>query len=34
MDDIRQMLKASEVGVQSLKRPAMLLTVKGLVGLG
>jgi hypothetical protein len=33
MDDIRQMLKASQVGIQSLKRLVMLVTVEELVGL-
>jgi hypothetical protein len=33
MDDIRQMLKASKVGMQSLKRLAMLMIIKELVGL-
>jgi hypothetical protein len=31
MDDIRHMLKASQVGMQSLKRLAMLVTVKELL---
>jgi hypothetical protein len=33
MDDIRQKSEASQIGMQSLKRPAMLVTVKELVGL-
>jgi hypothetical protein len=33
MDDIRQMLKASEVDMQSLKRLVVLVTVKELVCL-
>jgi hypothetical protein len=31
MDSIRQMLKASQVGMQSLKRLVMLVTVQELV---
>jgi hypothetical protein len=33
MDDIRQMLKASQVGMQISKKLAMLVAVKELVGL-
>jgi hypothetical protein len=33
MDDIRQMLNASQVGMQSLKKLAMLVTIQELVGL-
>jgi hypothetical protein len=32
-DNIRQMLKVSQVGMQSLQRLAMLVTVKELAGL-
>jgi hypothetical protein len=33
VDDIRQMLKASQVGMQSSKRLAVLVTVEELAGL-
>jgi hypothetical protein len=33
MDDIRQMLKVSQADMQSLRRQAMLVAVKVLVGL-